>query len=367
MIPILYLSHCGSNIGGGEKQLYYLITHLDKTLFDPYVICPDDGIFAQQLRNTNIHTTIINLPHWRKTKSILSRYISSTKLIDFAKHHNIQVVHTSDSWFNPYLLQLRKSLNIPVISHVRNILNPTQIAKYDFDRMDQLIVISRQYKEFLLDHGIESKKIDVILNCVDLSEFQPKQISQKNQSDPFVVGLVGRIEPFKRQKEFVEIASKVNHQCQNVRFQIIGESLDTPKHKAYEREVKELVVKCELDDVIKFTGHQHDMQSALHEINLLATLSAGSVIAEAMASGLPVIGTQIGSTSDMIVDGVTGWVETLDSIDSISNKIVQFVNDRELCNNMGNAGRKHAERNFSIDLQSKKMQTTYLKVLNNFR
>ncbi len=367
MIPILYLSHCGSNIGGGEKQLYYLVTHLDKTLFHPYVICPDDGIFAQQLRNANIHTTIIKIPHWRKTKSILSRYISSSKLIDFAKHYNIQVVHTSDSWFNPYLRQLRKSLNIPVISHVRNILNPTQIAKYDFDRMDQVIVISSQYKEFLLDHGIASNKIDVILNCVDLSEFQPKQISEKNQSDLFVVGLVGRIEPFKRQKEFVEIASRVYNQCQNVRFQIIGSSLDTPKHKAYEREVRELVGKYNLDNVIQFTGHQNNMQSALHEMDILVTLSAGSVIAEAMASGLPVIGTQIGSTSDMIVDGVTGWVETLDSIDSISNKIVQFVNNRELCNKMGNAGRKHAEESFNIDLQSQKMQTIYLRLLNNFK
>ncbi len=364
MIPILYLSHCGSNIGGGEKQLYYLVTHLDRTSFDPYVICPDDGIFAQQLRNANIHTTIIDLPHWRKTKSILSRHISSSKLTDFAKHNNIQVVHTSDSWLNPYLWKLKKSLSIPVISHVRNILNPTQIAKYDFDCMDQFIVISSQYKQFLVDHGIASKKIDVILNCVDLSEFQPKHIPQKNQSDPFVVGLVGRIEPFKRQKEFVEIASRVYHECHNVRFQIIGSSLENPKHKAYEREVREFVAKYKLDDVIKFTGHQNDMQSAFHEINLLVTLSAGSVIAEAMASGLPVIGTPIGSTSDMIVDGVTGWV---DKLDSISNKIVQFVNDRKLSNKMGIAARRHAERNFSIDLHSKKMQTIYLKVLNNFR
>ena len=87
---------------------------------------------------------------------------------------------------------MRKSLNIPAISHVRNLLNPTQIAKYEFDRMDQLIVISRQYKKFLSDHGIAKEKIEVILNCVDLSEFQPKHISQRNQFDPFVVGLVGQ-------------------------------------------------------------------------------------------------------------------------------------------------------------------------------
>ena len=366
MIPILYLSHCGSSIGGGENQLYNLIDNLDRNTYHPYVICPDDGVFAEKLRNAKIHTTVLNLPQWRKAKSLFRRHSSTAKLINFAKQHNIQLIHTSDSWLNPYLWKLKKRLNIPVISHVRNILNPTQIVKYDFDRMDHIIVISEQNKRSLLDSGIASDRIDLVLNCVDISAFQPKPIKFENKSVPFVIGLVGRIEPFKRQKEFVEIASNVFHECQNVRFQIIGTSLDIPKHKTYEREVRELVLQYKLDNVIQFAGHQTDMQNAFHGIDLLVTLSAGSVIAEAMASGLPVIGTPIGSTSDMIVDGVTGWVAPTDSIKFISDRIVQLVNDPELCEKMGNAARKFAEENFSPDLHVNKIQAIYEKLLNSF-
>lgn len=366
MIPILYLSHCGSSIGGGENQLYNLVDNLDKNSYHPYIICPDDGVFAEKLRNAKIHTTVLNLPQWRKAKSLFTRYSSTAKLINFAKQHNIQLIHTSDSWLNPYLWKLKKSLNIPVISHVRNILNPTQIVKYDFDRMDHIVVISEQNRKSLLDSGIASDKIDLVLNCLDLSVFQPKPVKYEKKSDPFVIGLVGRIEPFKRQKEFVEIASKVYHECPNVRFQIIGASLDATKHKTYEREVRELVVKYKLDNYILFAGHQNDMPNVFHSIDLLVTLSAGSVIAEAMASGLPVIGTPIGSTSDMIVDGVTGWVERVDAIDSIANKIVQFANDSELCNMMGNAAREHAEEHFSIEIHCEKIQKIYEKIRNNF-
>ena len=362
MIPILYLSHCGSNIGGGENQLKYLVNNLDRKSYLPYVICPDDGIFVEKLRNAKIHTTVLNLPQWRKAKSLITRHFAAAKLIEFANKHNIQLLHTSDSWLNPYLWKIKRSLNIPVISHVRNILNSTQIEKYDFARMDHIFVISEQNKKMLLDSGIAIDRIDVILNCVDISEFQPNQVSSENQTDHFVIGLVGRIEPFKRQKEFVEIASEVYQQCKNVRFHIIGDSLNIPKHKAYESEVRKLVSGYKLDKVIHFMGNRSDISAAMHEIDLLVTLSAGSVIAEAMASGLPVIGTPVGSTSDMIVDGVTGWIV---SIDSISNKIIELVNDHELCNKMGNASRTHAEEHFSIEIHVQKIQAIYEKLIDN--
>ncbi|MDE0636462.1 MAG: glycosyltransferase family 4 protein [Candidatus Poribacteria bacterium] len=362
MIPILYLSHCGSSIGGGEKQLYYLVTHLNKNLYQPIVVCPDDGIFAEQLREANIPTTILNLPPWRKVVSRLTRRTAAAKLTDLAKKHNVRLVHTSDSWLNPYLLQVKNQLNVPVISHVRNILTPAQIAKYNFDQMSRIIAISEQSKSPLVQAGVPSEKIDVVLNCVDISVFQPDS-KKKRESDPFIVGIVGRIEPFKKQKTFVEIASHVAQQCQNVRFHIIGAALDTPEHRAYDKEVRQLVSEYKLEDVIYFTGHRDDMPRVMQELDLLVTLSAGSVIAEAMASGKTVIGTPIGSTSEMIVDGVTGYVVPLDSIETISDKIVQLVTDFDKCKQMGKAARKHAEEAFSIEKHVQKIQNIYEKLI----
>ena len=363
MIPILYLSHCGSDIGGGEKQLYYLVTHLDKNLYQPIVVCPDDGIFAEQLRKANIHTIILNLPPWRKVLSRLTRRTAAAKLNELAKKHNVRLVHTSDSWLNPYLLQIKNQLNLPVISHVRNLLTPEQVAKYAFDQMSHIIAISEQSKVPILKSGIPDKKIDVVLNCVDLSVFLPNPIVKGNDSEPFIVGIIGRIEPFKKQKTFVEIAYHVAQQCQNVRFYIIGAALNTPEHRTYDKEVHQLVSQYKLEDVVHFTGHRDDMPRAMQELDLLVTLSAGSVIAEAMASGKPVIGTPIGSTSEMIVDGVTGYVVPLDSIDAISDRIVQLAADSAKSKKIGEAARKHAEEAFSIRQHVQKIQNIYEKLI----
>ena len=359
--PILYLSHCGSSIGGGEKQLAYLVANIDRTHYHPLVICPDDGVFAEYLKRAGISTVILELPPWRKAKSLIGRRSAAKKLGALAKTHNAQLIHTSDSWFNPYLWSVKNRLKIPVVSHVRNLLTPAQVQKYRFDQMDKIIAVSEQSKTPLLQAGIDAAKIDVILNCVDLSAFQPTSVT--STSEKYVVGIVGRIEPFKRQKAFVEIAAKVAAQCKRVRFYIIGAALNTSEHRAYAQEVCQLVAKYQLQEIVHFAGHRTDMPKAMQELDLLVTLSAGSVIAEAMAAGKPVIGTPIGSTADMIIHGVTGSVIPLQPIDGIANAILELAIDPTRSISMGQHGRKHAEEAFSIERHVQKVQNIYDKLL----
>ncbi len=362
MIPILYLSHCGSSIGGGEQQLAYLVTNINQEVYQPLVVCPDDGVFAEYLKAADIPTVILALPPWRKAKSLIARYSAAKKLAALVETHNAKLIHTSDSWFNPYLWCLRKQSKIPVISHVRTLLSPSQVRKYKFDRMDRIIAISQESTTPLVQAGIDPEKIDIILNCVDLSTFQPTAV--KANSEEYVVGIVGRIEPFKRQKSFVKIAAKVAVQTDKVRFHIVGGALDTPAHRAYNREVHQLVTKYQLHGTVHFTGHRTDMPTAMQELDLLVTLSAGSVIAEAMAAGKPVIGTPIGSAPEMVVDGVTGYIIPPESTEEIANKIIEFAKNPTQSTSMGQQARRHAEETFGIETHVQKVQDIYRQSLD---
>ena len=361
MVPILYLSHCGSSIGGGEKQLAYLVENIDRTRYRPLVVCPDDGVFVEHLRRANVPTVILDLPPWRKAKSLIARHRATKKLVRLAETHDAHLAHTSDSWFNPYLGSVRKQLKIPVVSHVRNLLTPTQVRKYRFDRMDRIIAISEQSSIPLIQAGIDTPKIDIVHNCVDLSVFQP--VSEPIYPAEYVVGIVGRIEPFKRQKAFVEVAARVVAHCKKVRFHVVGAALDTVEHRTYEREVRQLVAKYELQRFVHFTGHRTDMPKAMQELDLLVTLSAGSVIAEAMAAGKPVIGTPVGSTAEMIVHGETGYVVPLDPIDEIADKIIELATDPIRSAHTGQQARKYAEKAFGIERHVRMVENIYKKLL----
>ena len=364
MIPILYLSHYRSIIGGGEKQLLYLTANLDKTKFQPIVVCPNQGPYVHQLRKADVSTSVIKLPPWRKTVSLLTRHIAVIRLTNLAKQHNIQLIHSADAWLNPYAKRIKRRLNIPAVSHVPNLLTHEQVDKYDCEFMDRFISISEQGRAPLLKAGISSQKIEIVTNCVDLTMFKPDPFHIRSDSDLFVVGIVGRIEPFKRQKSFIEIARQVNQQCKNVRFHIIGSSLDTNRHRIYENEVRRLVLDYKLHDVVYFMGHRSDMPKAMTELDLLVTLSAGSVIAEAMACGKPVIGTSIGSSADMIVDGETGYILPEDALDLISEKIVHLVRNPNISMQIGNSARKHAEGNFSIEKYVQRIHALYETLLD---
>ena len=360
--PILYLSHCGSSIGGGEKQLAYLVANIDRARYCPLVVCPDDGVFVEHLRDIDIPTVVLELPSWRKARSLITKYSAARKLVALAKTHNTHLVHTSDSWLNPYLWFLKKRLKTPVVSHVRNLLTPDQVRKYRFDRMDRTIAISEQSKAPLIQAGIDARKVDVIYNCVDLSVFQPAY--GPAHPGEYVVGIVGRIEPFKRQKEFVEIAAKVAAQRKKVRFRVIGAALATPEHRIYEQKVRQLVAKYGLQESIYFAGHRTDMPTAMQELDLLVTLSGGSVIAEAMATGKPVIGTPIGSTTEMIVHGVTGYVVPLDPIEKIVDKIIELAKDPIQSVRMGQAARRYAEEAFGVKTHAQRIQNVYEQLLD---
>lgn len=362
MIPILYLSHCGSSIGGGEKQLAYLVTNIDRKRYQPLVVCPDDGVFVEHLRCADIPTVVLAVPSWRKAKSLIARYRAAEKLAALAKTHNATLVHTSDSWFNPYLLHIRKRLGIPVVSHVRTLLTTDQVRKYKFNEIDRIIAISKESKTALVQAATDAQKIDLILNCVDLDAFQPAP--RPEPSTEYVVGIVGRIEPFKRQKEFIEIAAAVIAQNRNVRFHIIGAALNTPEHRAYEQEVHQGVLKYQLQEFLHFRGHRTDMPNVMQELDLLVTLSAGSVIAEAMAAGKPVIGTPIGSTTDTIVHGVTGYVVPLHPIEAIVNKILAFATDTDLNIRIGQQARRAAEEAFSVEKHVQKVQDVYEELIS---
>ena len=366
MTRVLYLS--GSIFGGAERQLFYLVTALDQGRYQPTVVCPDDGAFPDQLRAAGIDTLIHPLPAWRKWKHLLRRYTAASRLVQLARQRQARLIHVSDSWHNPYAVRVARQCGIPVVSHVKAPIRPDQVKKYNFHDIAAIVSISEQYTPPFLKAGILPDKINFIVNCVDLTAFESTETKQNilRQEFPlrrFAIGMAGRIEPFKRQKEFVKLASHVVKACRDVSFLIIGGVQPNSKHLAYQRELYRLISELNLADYVTCTGHREDMPAVMQGLDLLVTFSAGSVIPEAMAAGKPVIGTPIGSAMDMIEDGRTGWVVPPFPIKGIAAKIVQMIQSPSLCKQMGKAARAHAEEHFSIAKHVEQVQAVYDRLI----
>jgi glycosyltransferase involved in cell wall biosynthesis len=362
MINILYLSNTGSVVGGCENRLIDLIRSLDRSLYTPIVVCPETGEFSDKLAKAGIPVHICHLPGWRKVASYPFRRLFSIRLARLADAHQTNIIHTSNLWSNYYAWRVGQLLKIPTVSHVRDLLKPERIHKYLFERFDKVIAISERTKEPLVLGGVPSEKIEVIYDGIDLSGFGPNpmggNVLRRDYSlRDHLVGLIGRIEPFKRQKEFAHIAARVLKKRQDVSFLIIGEPAEN--QSGYLREVQKIIEEHNIAEHIVFTGYRRDMPEVLASLELVVTLSAGGVVMEAMASRLPVVGTDLGSASEVIDDGTTGLLLPQDDISGVSEAVIRLLESGEMRDQMGEAGRKRAEQLFDAHRNTKLVENIY--------
>ncbi|HIE26877.1 TPA: glycosyltransferase family 1 protein, partial [Candidatus Poribacteria bacterium] len=304
-------------------------------------------------------------PAWRKLKSIPFRRAAIKRLIHLVEENDIRLIHTSDLWMNYYVWKVSQKTGVSTVSHVRNLLNAERVQKYLFDKIDCIISISNQLKQPLVQAGIPVEKIHIIYNGVDLSEFTcdtPKVNVLRRDFEPigdFMVGMVGRIEPFKKQKDFLQAAFEVLRVRQDVTFFLIGASHAELGRGAYLAEIQSFIREHGIAKNIVFTGFRTDMPDVMASLDILVSASAGTVMIEAMACGIPIVATDIASSSEVIEDGVTGILIPHNDIHAMTEAILRLLNDVSMRRQMGQAGRRRAEERFSRVRNAQLTQAVY--------
>lgn len=301
MRRILYLSR-GGQVGGSQRQLYYVVTNLDGS-YEPVVICREDGPFVEQLRTSGITASVFPLCPWRKFPAGLYRYLHAERLVRFARQHNVGLVHSSDLWLNGYLLWVAGRLKVSSVLHVRTPISPSDVRKHRCNRATLIVAISRRVKRNLICAGVPPDKIALIEDAVDLGVFNQRKVGVNVLRRDFspvgeiTVGIAGRIEPSKRQLVFLEAAAQIVRGLpRSVTFFVIGEV----RSPAYFEELKRFAAEKRLDGNIFFAGRQDDMPQVLSSLDILVSLSGGSVMFEAMSCGKAVISAGFSTKEDSV-------------------------------------------------------------------
>ena len=114
---------------------------------------------------------------------------------------------------------------------------------------------------------------------------------------------------------------------------------------------------------VSFLGWREDLPSVLRSwsIFVLPSLDEGFGVAalEAMASGLPVVASDVGGLRELMQDGETGFLVPPEAPAEFAKKIRLLLENQELREKMGSAGRNRAEEDFSISTMVKKTADLY--------
>jgi glycosyltransferase involved in cell wall biosynthesis len=215
-----------------------------------------------------------------------------------------------------------------------------QAAKLEsevFDGADRVVVTTAEIAAYVgKEYQINSSKIRVIPNYVETNRFRPQPL---NKNERFRIGFVGRLAT---EKNLLALLASVRGL--DVELCLVGYG---PLHRELAQVSESMNINANFLGILP----NQDLPRFLNSCDLfiLPSLYEGhpKALLEAMACGLPVIGTRVSGIKELIRDGETGLLCETDP-DSMRASIQRALGDPDLCKKLGINARKYIEDHFSL-------------------
>lgn len=240
------------------------------------------------------------------------------------------------------------------------------IDKRTAQRGDLIITVSQFAKRQLItDLNIDPNLIKVVYNGVN-QQYRPspsRQVRQQlNLDDKKVLLHVGSLIPRKNLFLLLETFAQLYKNNPKTYLILIGRG---SQEEALHAKIKELG----MEQSIKLVGFVPEEQKIAYyqAADLLVSTSLmegfGLAIAEAMACGVPVVATQVGSIPEVVSDGETGLLVPIDDSQALCQAIARLLEDEQLAQQMGQAGHKRVERLFRWEIAGQQILDLYRGLL----
>jgi glycosyltransferase involved in cell wall biosynthesis len=352
------------NAGGKERRLTELLKALRfKQDIEFELVTMSYDIHYKEVLDLgiNIHYVI------RKTKIDISVFYRFYKL---CRNYKPDIVHCWDSMTAVYLVPTCKLLHIKLVNGMvfdspvkQNILNKYWLrAKLTFPFSDTVLANS---KAGVLAYKAPKNKSVVIYNGFDFARTEnllredsvKKQISTDSN---FIIGMVASFsQKYKDYPTYFKAAQLLLRDRNDITFLAIGNGTDSV-------ESRNLIDK-EYIGQFRLLGKKTGIESFINSMDIcvLSTFTEGisNSILEYMALGKPVIATSGGGTNEIVEDGKTGFLVGPSNPTELAEKMGILLNNLQLRESMGIAGKERILNYFSIDLMINKYIDLYRELL----
>lgn len=356
---------------GAEEHMLVLLRGLDRKIFRPSLACPQELVdqFGRDLpEDVEVFPIRLDQP---------SRILPALRLARILRSRRIDILHSHMFQSSLYASPIGRLCRVPAIFETPHVAENWRkgwlSARFIVDRLigffvDHYIAVSRANAEYLGSRkGLPHTKITVIHNGTDLRKFNPsiasapglKASSGWEEGDPLLV-VPARLEPQKGHRVLLKALRRVVQEFPRVRVACMGEGSLRPE---LEREAE----KLGLASSVKFVGFQANAPEwfAASDFIILPSLYEGLplVAIEALACARTVVASAVDGTPEIIVNGVTGLTVPPGDPLALAEAILELLRSPDLRRNLAHNGRVLVEENFNRDIQVKKTQDIYLRIL----
>jgi glycosyltransferase involved in cell wall biosynthesis len=353
--------------GGSERQLFELVTRIDRDRFSPAVFClsQDTEPFGPKILAAGIPVHVFPRRRAREIRRVLA-------LARSLRGERIDLVHSLSlhvslyaslaGYLAPRVIRIASNRAVdPTPSRLRALLNGFALR-----RARRVVVNSQAGRSFTSRHyGVPEERIEVIRNGVDFRRFEQApdpaatRASLGLPAHAPVAGIVGRISWEKSVDLFLEAARRLADRLPAVRFLVVGDGPDLDRIRARSAEIG-------LGPAAGFTGHRDDVPALLGAMDLLVLTSSQeglpNAVLEAMAAGRPVVATDVGGCRELVVEGVTGHLVPFGDASAIAEGMWRVLSLPDRGRGLGEAGRRLARSEFSAEAMTRRFEDLYTRL-----
>jgi glycosyltransferase involved in cell wall biosynthesis len=197
---------------------------------------------------------------------------------------------------------------------------------------DAFVGVATQHGDYLTNvENFPARQVRVIPNGVDVTRFcnrpawrrESRETLGLNPEAP-VVGIVAALRSEKNHTLFLQAAARLHEEMSDAQFLIVGDGPEL-------QEIERTVAHYKLSDCVHLLGPRADIPEVLAALDVFALTShveANPVsILEALAMGLPVVATDVGSVSETVIPGVTGFLASPGSAEDLAGFWAELLGD----------------------------------------
>ncbi len=330
------------------------------------IVVSSGGMLENVLKESAVDTPKVDL----NTKSEISPKVlfAVKKLSSIAKEKNIQIIHAQTRVASIIAWWVAKSSKIPFVTTCHGFFKPRFFRRIFPCWGKKVIAISEAvYLHLIKDFKLKKENIELIYNGLDIeSQLQNSLEAQKELKNKFgigtgpVIGCVARLSEVKGHKFLIEAFKKVVREFPSAQLILVGEGRIKP-------ELVSLAKTLSIEKNVIFIPSVLDTSLVLSIMDIFVMASVqeglGLAIMEAMASGIPVIATEVGGIKNLIKNNETGILVHASDAGALADAVITLLRDRNRAKALASSAQDFIRKEFSLDKMVNKTEALYASLL----
>ncbi|HEV2980991.1 MAG TPA: glycosyltransferase family 4 protein [Solirubrobacteraceae bacterium] len=379
---VLYVSHTGQ-LGGAERSLLELIEALPDEV--RVTVATPPGSLERALAHAGVATTPITgtasslrLHPLHTARGAAQIAASAGQIRQAAAEHGAQVAH-ANSIRAGIMLALAPLRGVAKVVHVRDCLPPgvvTSLTMKLVTARSGALVANSRYTAQWVSATAPRARVEVVHNGIDTDRFAPDEHDRSatraalDAGSPLLLGVVAQVTPWKGQSTAIEALALVRDQGLDAHLLLVGSVKFRDRATRFDNEqylaqLRALVRDHGLQDHVSFLGEREDVPQLIRALDVLLVPSweepFGRSVLEAMASGVPVIATDVGGPAELLSDGTDGLLAPPRQPRAWALAIATLASDPGLSKAMASAALAHARQCFTASRHAARMLDVYAR------